>query len=69
MSDALTVTEALHTPFVVLSASPDAESVIAACRLRVFDFAVKSDDMQQLIRAVAGAAAPGPWCLSWFAIS
>ena len=49
----------LELPFIMLSGSPDPESVIAAYRLRVFDFVVKSDDMKQLIGAVKGAVA-GP---------
>lgn len=49
----------LQTPFIMLSGSPDAESVIAAYRLRVVDFVVKSDDMKQLIDAIEGAVGPG----------
>lgn len=49
----------LELAFIMLSASPDPESIIAAYRLRVFDFVVKSDDMKQLIGAVQGAVA-GP---------
>jgi DNA-binding NtrC family response regulator len=41
--------------FIMLSGSPDAESVIAAYRLRVFDFVIKSADTMELLRAVDGA--------------
>jgi DNA-binding NtrC family response regulator len=50
----------LEVPFIMLSGTPDAESVIAAYRLRVVDFVVKSDDTKQLIRAVEGAVTGRP---------
>lgn len=45
------------TPVVVLSASPDADQLIAAFRLRVHEFVLKSDDTAPLVDAVLSATA------------